>query len=561
MANKIGVEVEIEADDAIQTIKNLEKSLKSMSKEGVNDFKKMDKATASFVGNLGAIAAVKVFDFLREQILASADAFIKFETGVVAVGKTTNFTNKEIEQFTENIEGLAKEIPASTDELLSIAEAAGQLGVTGVGDVTLFTETIAKLGRVSNLEGADAATTLTRILNVTRENIDTIDTFASVIVSLGNNFAASESDIASMTSEVARATGIFGVSSAEAAALAATLTAVGVRAEEAGGVMSKSFIAIENAVKGGGEALNRLAKITGLTGDEVKKQFGEEPIKLFRNFSAGLGQITASGGNVNKVLEEFGLSGVRIAKVLPVLGVNVSEFDRALALANAEVKNATALNQEYEKTLDLTETKLKLFNNATDQLSRDLAGTLAPAFNNILDVTTAFLEKLGANNEVDKAKANIKGLAATIQDVGDTTTFVNGLIGGEDSFLGKINRSFADDRIKRMNDELLITKATIEDFGTGGNALTELEQKILNAEAAVVKLNKQRNEDDDGLISMIFGEDKKSLNEELDAIRAAEMELKKLKLQRAEIQDVRGAQAAYEVEQTEKEKLLHMINS
>ena len=318
MANKIDIELGLDGKDAINTVKKLEKSFDDMSKNGVKDIKKMDGAMTSFAGNLGAIAAVKVFDFLREQILGAVDAFVQFETGIISVAKTTNFTDKEIVQFTKNIEDMAKVIPASTEELLSIAEAAGQLGVSGVDDVTLFTETIAKLGRVSNLEGAEAATVLTRILNVTGENISTIGTFSSVIVSLGNNFAATEAEIARMTGEIARASGIFGVSAADSAALAATLRSVGVRAEEAGGVITKSFIAIEEAVKGGGKSLEQLEKITGLTGAEIQKQFGEKPIELFRNFAAGLGRIKEANGNVNAELEKFGLSGIRISKVLPV---------------------------------------------------------------------------------------------------------------------------------------------------------------------------------------------------------------------------------------------------
>jgi len=263
MASGIKVTIDLDESQAIRALKSLNDQLGKTEQEVTKTSKKFDNAVGSFVGNLAAIASIKAFDFLRAQVLESFNTFQQFETGLINVAKTANLTTKEVDALSKNVLQLSREIPASTDELLSIATAAGQLGVKGTKDITLFTETVAKLGRVSNLEGEEAATTLTRILNVTRENIGTIDTFASVIVSLGNNFAATESEIALVTNEVARATAQFGVSASEAAALSATLRSVGVRAEEAGGVLSNTFVKINEAINSGGASLEKLSQITG----------------------------------------------------------------------------------------------------------------------------------------------------------------------------------------------------------------------------------------------------------------------------------------------------------
>jgi TP901 family phage tail tape measure protein len=491
MANTISIQLELEGKDALTAVKKLEKGFDNFSKSATDGVKKVDGALNSFVGNLGAIAATRAFDFLVGQINNGVQAFIDFEDGLTAVAKTTNFTNDEVQQFAGIIDDLAKRLPVSTNELLEIATAAGQLGVSGTRNVAKFTETIAKLGEVSDLQGDFAATTLTRILNVTGEGIDTIDTFASVIVSLGNNFAATESEIANITNEVARATAQFNVGAAEAAALGTALRATGIRAEEAGGVLTKSFIRIDEAIRAGGEGLRDLERITGLTGEQIRTQFGEEPVKLFRNFVAGLNEIGKSGGSVTAELDRLGIQGIRVSKLIPTLANNVGEFDRALSLANAEVQNATALNNEYEQILDNTSTKITLFKNTVTELAREILGNLAPAFNNVLDVTTAFLQTFTADTALEEAQAKVKGLEATIKDVETTTKGVNGIL---PEFLANLNSDFGADRVARLKQELAEAKKEV-------NALSGDTSSLV----ATLKGELKTLEGDEGLATTIYG--------------------------------------------------------
>ena len=405
-----GIKVTIDLDEsqAVNALKALNTQLGKTEDQAEKTGKKFDQVTSSFLGNLAAIAATRSIDFIRQQFSQAFDTFVEFEQGLISVAKTANLTAEETNELAKNVLRLNSVIPASTKELNDIAAAAGQLGITGVGNLTKFTDTIAKLGRASDLQGEEAATTLTRILNVTRENIGTIDTFSSVIVSLGNNFAATESEIALVTNEVSRATAQFGVSASEAAALSATLRSVGIRAEEAGGVLSNTFIKIDEAIRKGGAGLQTLEKITGLTGEQIKKQFGEDAIGLFRNFVAGLGRVGESGGSVNNALSELGITGIRVAKVLPTLAANTSEFDRALALANAEVQNATALNDEFSKVLESTGAKSQLLSNSFERLRIRIGEGLAGAFDKVAGPLTSFIDTL-AQTELEGFAAFAKG--------------------------------------------------------------------------------------------------------------------------------------------------------
>lgn len=395
MANELSVDIVLNGDEALRTLKAIEQGINKFSRDATTDIKKVDNSFSVFKGTLGTIAAVNFADFIKDQVTASIRAFKEFETGLIGVAKTTDLSDKELATFEAGIESLLKKLPVASKELLDIAQAAGQLGVKGTANLLNFTETIAKLGKASDVTGEEAATSLTRILNVTGESVDGIDELASVIVALGNNFAATESEIIRVANEVSRATQIFGVSSSEAAALGATLRSFGVRAEEAGSAVGKSFRAIELAVGSGGKALEQLSKITGLSGEELRKQFGENALGVFQKFLIGLNDAEKSGKNLTQELKKLGLEGETIAKVIPTLATNHTELARAIALSSEETKNATALNKEFARFATSTESTTQLLANAFEKLQRNIGEKFAPAIKATAPVLASFIAGIG----------------------------------------------------------------------------------------------------------------------------------------------------------------------
>lgn len=416
MANKVEVEVALSAKKAQKAVDALGKSLEKFTKKFGGQFdtaekeykkfgdtveksnkkvqqglKKSDIALGSFIGNVTGGLALRAFDILKSAPLEAFEAFKKFEKGVINVAKTADLTDKQMEDLGKSIKKLSQEIPASTDELLEIATAAGQLGVRGTKNISNFAGTIAKLGRVTNISGEDASLALTRILNVTDTGIDQIDEFSSVIVALGNNFAATESEIVTVTNEVARATAQFGVSAEESAALATALRSVGVRAEEAGGVLSKTFVAIQDSITKGGKRMQELSRLTGIAANNLRGAFAEDALGVFQKLLDG---ISKAGPDASRQLEKIGLSGIRVSKVLPTLARNSDEFQRALNLANVEMKNATALNEEFAKSLKSSDSQVQLFRNELDLLAQDVGETLAPLFNSVAKSARAFIQEL-----------------------------------------------------------------------------------------------------------------------------------------------------------------------
>ena len=256
----------------------------------------------------------------------------RFESGLIGVGKTANIEGAALRSLGADIDELSRRMPETADGLLTIAQSAGQLGVTGAPNILKFTEVVSKLGSASDLAGEEAATALARILNVTGESIDSVDVLASIIVSLGNNFAASERQIARHAGEVARATAVYELGSGTAAAFGATLAAFGVQAELSGSAIGRSFRTIEAAVKGGGKEMQALAKVAGVSGEEIRAAWERGPIEAFELFLKGVQAIDAVKGNVPAALKSIGLAGEEILKVIPVLAKQFDSFAKARAL-------------------------------------------------------------------------------------------------------------------------------------------------------------------------------------------------------------------------------------
>jgi len=281
--------------------------------------------------------------------------FGDFQQGLLEVAKTTDFTADEMAKFRAGIETMLTgkgALPISSEDLLAIAAAAGQLGVKGVDNILKFSKVVAKLKLASNLSAEDAATELARILVVTGESIETVDVLATQISALGNSSEIDEAGLVKVSGEVARATARFKIGSKAALAIGTTLGAMGVQAENAGTSVGKVFGTLEDAAFNGGEKLAILSGMLKMSGDEIKRQFGSDAFSLFYKFLESLGQVQKSGGNISGILDSLGLGDERIAKTIPVLAMRIDKLGESWKLAGEQedaTKNLREMNAEIEE--------------------------------------------------------------------------------------------------------------------------------------------------------------------------------------------------------------------
>ena len=407
MATEVKIKVSADTSGFVAEMDKLGASAKSAQQE-------LQSAAAAsgavFAAGLGTIAATTA-------------AFAQYERALVGVGKTADIEGKQLQDLGKNIAGISKEIPIATTELLKLAQTGGQLGVKGSANIVKFTETLAKLQFTTDIVGEEGAASIARILNVTGDGIETVDRFGSVLVALGNNFAATESQIVTATTEVAAATAVFDVTAGQAAALGTAFASIGVQAQLGGSSVARTMRAIESAVKKGGKPLQDLALITGKTGKEIQKVFEEDSVEAFRLFLDGLDNVRESGGSVSDTLAQFGLQGEQINKTIPALAKNSDLLSKALKIQNEETENALALNKEAQKAFETLDAEFQLLKNDATAAATAIGEQFAPAVEDAIKKTRAFFNLFN------------EGTSESIATFIKWTTIISGAVFGLTSFL------------------------------------------------------------------------------------------------------------------------------
>ena len=358
------------------------------------------KASQSLSQIHDALAAAGIAAAIKEiyqYFMGCAQASMEFESAITGVAKTTDLTDEELAAMADSIRALSTEIPATTEEISAVAEAAGQLGIQK-DSLLDFTETMVMLGTSTNMTADEAATALARFANITGTGADEYGRLGSTIVDLGNNFATTEREITEMATRLASAGTLAGISEPGILALAAAMSSVGIEAEAGGTAMTETMNAIETAVANGAETLDRFADIAGMGAQDFAALWKNDALSALTAFIGGLGQLDEQGESTVLVLEDLGLTGVRQSNMLKSLGLAADQMSGAVELANDAWEENTALTSEASKRYQTTQSQLIMLQNSYNNLEAAIGDTYTPALKNlsatgadILDGTSQFI--------------------------------------------------------------------------------------------------------------------------------------------------------------------------
>ncbi|HQD81186.1 MAG TPA: phage tail tape measure protein, partial [Bacillota bacterium] len=126
---------------------------------------------------------------------AAVKTSIDMEDAFSGVKKTISGTPEQLAAIKNELDTMATQsIPVARKELYGIAETAGQLGVARE-HITDFTETIAKIGRVTNLSYEEGSASLARFANIMGMPMTEMERLGSTIVKLDTSLATSANEI------------------------------------------------------------------------------------------------------------------------------------------------------------------------------------------------------------------------------------------------------------------------------------------------------------------------------------------------------------------------------
>lgn len=461
-------EAEMSADGYAHSLDKVSESADGMGEKVTAS---LDAITAS----LAAAGIERAFDNIRDAMQECRDKALEFETSLTGVFKTVSGSAEELDAIEQGIKDLALEIPATTTEIASVAEAAGQLGIA-TQDILEFTEVMIKLGTSTNLSATEAATSLARFANITGMTADNYERLGSTVVDLGNKYATTEEEIVSMATRMASTGDVVGMSAADMLAFSAALSSVGIETEAGGSAISKLFKRIEEAVAvydkakeaidSTGEEIRDLelfqsnhsknfkaiADEIGLTSSELSsyiknirdlenyagvasmkpgefiQRWEEDAARALEGFITGLGRIEEESGNAVLTLDEMGITEVRLSNAVLALASAQELLENTLDTSSAAWEKNTALADEAAKRYETDASKAVILQNAIEQLEvaigEDFNTTMEPAIENLTELVIAMKD---ASEESPTFSAGLAGVGGALAGLAGLTAAAAGI--------------------------------------------------------------------------------------------------------------------------------------
>lgn len=380
-------------DEANSSSKNCAASIDRYGK----DIKKAVESTDGARTSFGALAkALKESGIQKsvEEIVAVLKSCVntstEFESAMAGVSKAVNGSDEQLAAISDGIKELALSIPVTTTELAAVAEAAGRLGIAA-DDVLPFTEVMANLGVATELTADQAATLLAKFADATGMNVGDYERLGSTLVALGNDFATTESKITSMAQDMASAASMAGMSQSEILALSAALSSLGIDSEAGSSAMSELIKKMQAAVETG-VGLDSIAATADMSAATFKAAWGESAVGALDAFIQGLDDTERSGASAVGVLEDMGLTEMRVTDAVRKLASSKTVLTDALKTAGTAWEQNNALQKEAEKQCQTTESRMTLLENATNTLKIAVGDALTPALSRLAETGTAAMK-------------------------------------------------------------------------------------------------------------------------------------------------------------------------
>lgn len=399
-----------------------------------------------------------------------------YESAFAGVKKTVDETaTVSYKNLSDGIRQMAKELPASAVEIANVAEVAGQLGIKAE-DILTFSRTMIDMGESTNLSAEDAATAIAKIANILGLTSDEYGRFGASVVDLGNNFATTERDIVEMTNRLAAGGKLAGLTAPDILGLATAMSSVGIEAEAGGTAMTQTLTAIGNAVsltgKGAADDLNLIAKTAGMTSEEFQQAWKEKPVVALQSFIKGLKDAQEKGVNMNAILAQLGMTGIRQSNMLKSLALASDKMGDAVDRSNKAWKENTALTNEANKRYETTESQLKMFKNQVTDLAIEFGGPLLKALRDGLKAGKPWIDMLAEmakhfSSMSEEEQRNVLKWAALTAGAGPALTLFGkgiGIVGGLTKGIGWLTKGTG----KAVGGMNLMYK-TFQAFRTTGN--------------------------------------------------------------------------------------------
>lgn len=362
--------------DIRKQLKNVTDGFAEAEDETMSFAEAMNKAGDSVKGlgdNLSPIS-----NAAAGYLKSVANSAIEFEDAFADVRKTVNGTDEELDQLSVDLRKLATEVPTTATDLAHIAGLAGQMNVP-TEQIVDFTRSMVDFANSTNISAEEATQEIAQIYNVIGKGGDysSLDNLLSTIVELGNNTATTEKDIVDMFKNISAASSRVGMTESQMAALAATLSSLGLDKGGASAI-SKIMSNIDIAVDQNTGMLKEWANVAGMEVKEFKELWNEDAASGILAVVEGIAKSEEEGKSFNETLEDLNIKELRQIDTLSRLTNANADYARNLSLADSAYAEGTALSEEAAKRYETVASQIQVMKNNFMEFALALGDTLLP---------------------------------------------------------------------------------------------------------------------------------------------------------------------------------------
>ena len=408
-----------ELNSMTNEVESLNKQIKQMESpwtkigKGMEEFGGKVQKIGQNMSDIGKKASMYITAPVVGAFTLGTKAAIDWESALAGVNKTLA-DGDNLDVIADGIRDMALELPVAATEIAGVTEMAQQLGVSGEKDVLTFTKAIIDMGESTNMSREQAAEQMAKFANIMGMPISNVNELGSTIVALGNNYATTESDIMNMGMRLAGMGKLTGMTESDVMALATTMSSLGVEAESGGTAMTQVMNKMSNAVADGGEDLQAFASAAGVSSEEFAKAFNDRPIEALTMLIKGLEESGMSAGEMNQVLGDLGIKGIREADAIKRLVGSSDMLTEATQLSSEAFKEGNALKDEASVRYETMASKIEMLKNRFKEMGIQLGEILMPYVEKAVDFLGKMTERFtGLSDETKKMIVVIAGIAAS----------------------------------------------------------------------------------------------------------------------------------------------------
>lgn len=373
--------------------------------------KAMQQAAASFNDKL-ASAGKTAFSVARKAaivgtviaapLVLSAKAAVDFEEKMADVSKTTGMNGSTLERFGNDLLAMSTKTRTSIDDLSTIAEIGGQLGIAQK-DLLGFTksanefnialgkdfsggveEAVASIGKIKTLFAQ------TKDLNIA----DAISKTGSAINELGAVGNGTSANITDFTLRMGALPENLKATAQSTMALGAYLEEMGIDSQIAAGGMTNLLLVA-------GREINGFAKQMGISSDQAKQLLAQDPTKFASKFASSFKGMAPE--KMAQSLEGLKVGSQETIKVIGALGMNTQRLTDLQNISNKAFSENNSLKNEAAKKEQTAAAQMAKLKNNMQALAITVGNALLPVINDLVQAVMPYVQ--GIANWIKNNKA------------------------------------------------------------------------------------------------------------------------------------------------------------